>query len=106
MFAKNQDSPVTPDSQVECRGNHDFAAGTFQIQLSSSFDAHEWDQIESGIEQAGSVTMENALCQSERHDRDENSPHSAPCSAFWVVAGRFHRSEFSWREQIANRADR
>ena len=53
MFAKNQDSSVTLDSQVECLGNHDFAAGTFQIRFSTSFDVHELDQIESGIKQAG-----------------------------------------------------
>ena len=53
MFAKNQDTPVTADRQVECRGNHDFAAGTFQIRFSTSFDVHELDQIESEVEHVG-----------------------------------------------------
>ena len=34
MFAKNQGRPVTLDSQVECRGNHYLAVGTFQIRHS------------------------------------------------------------------------
>jgi len=53
MFAQKEDTAVTLDCKVECRKNHYFATGTFQIPLSPAFDVHELDQIESKIEQAG-----------------------------------------------------
>ena len=53
MISQKQDTALTPDCKVECRENHYSAVGTFQIQLSPSFDVHELDQIEAEIEQAG-----------------------------------------------------
>ena len=53
MVAQKQDTPLTLDCKVECRENHYSAVGTFQIQLSPTFDVHELDQIEVEIEKAG-----------------------------------------------------
>ena len=53
MVAQKQDTALTLDCKVECRENHYFAVGTFQIQISTTFDIHELDQIEAEIEQAG-----------------------------------------------------
>ena len=53
MVAQKQDTALTLDCKVECRETHYFAVGTFQIPISSTFDVHELDQIESEIEKAG-----------------------------------------------------
>ena len=53
MVAQKQDTPLIRDCKVECRENHYSAVGTFQIQISTTFDIHELDQIESEIEKAG-----------------------------------------------------
>ena len=59
MVAQKQDTALIRDCKVECRENPEIAehqyvvTGTFQIQISSTFDVHELDQIESEIEQAG-----------------------------------------------------
>ena len=50
---QKQDTALIRDCKVECRKNHYSAVGTFQIQLSPTFDIHELDQIEAEIEQAG-----------------------------------------------------
>ena len=53
MVAQKQDTALIRDCKVECWENHYSAVGTFQIQISTTFDIHELDQIESEIEKAG-----------------------------------------------------
>ena len=53
MFAQKQDTAVTLDCKVACQENQYSVAGTFQIPISVAFDAHELDQIEAEIENAG-----------------------------------------------------
>ena len=64
MVAHKQNTALTLDCKVERRENPENAAnpyaenqyvvtGTFQIQLSTTFDVHELDQIEAEIEQVG-----------------------------------------------------
>ena len=49
MVAQKQDTALMLDCKVECQEKHYFAVGTFQIPISSTFDVHELDQIESEI---------------------------------------------------------
>ena len=53
MVAQKQDTALIRDCKVECQKNHYSTVGTFQIQISPTFDIHELDQIEAEIEQVG-----------------------------------------------------
>ena len=50
MDTPQLDTALKLECKVECRKNHYSAVGTFQNQLSPSFDVHELDQIEAEIE--------------------------------------------------------
>jgi len=50
MFASCQDTPLSLDCTVTCQENRYSLAGTFEFQLTTTFDAHELDQIEAAIE--------------------------------------------------------